>query len=558
MTSIILNEDQLYAFLKNRCLSNLDERYLEEKACLNKLLYKGLPYIFDLSHFVDLCNFSKKCNVSEKQLRFFIRFKKSAYSSFDIPKRSGKLRRIDAPAKPLKCVQRWILDNILNKLNPGRFAHGFVPKRSIVTNARKHVRKDCVMCMDLKDFFPSIGLKRIQKYFKSLGYNDDISKDLAELCTYRFRLSQGSPASPMLSNLIAYRMDLTIANFCKKRRLNYTRYADDITISGRNILPRYKTLIRMKIAHCGFKVNEEKTRVLSQGSCQKVAGIVVNKKPSVGRKYKRQVRAILHNILKNGPIVENRENHPFFKQQILGKISHIINVEPKLGNKLKERFYSINWDDYDKKIIPNEQTEMVIRSVKRNPFCNGYLPFEKIEAFKFIPKLPMQTVLEITEKFSNLKENCKNGVSHKDCSRCLLSRDKDEYKRCIKYILGHFLGKTGGPHHGHEVCDIGIRQKISDHEGCFVCYIIKPHLSAEKDKSGNERNSFFSQFYKKSHYSGIDVITTVTMTEIDNELDTMIKSVMNETKPEKYYCFITDREFSRIFWAFENISNASE
>ena len=181
--------------------------------------------------------------------------------------------------------------------------------------------------------------------------------------------------------------------------------------------------------------------------------------------------------------------------------------------------------------------------------------FDKIDAFKGIPQLPMDSVLTAIQKISNLKEKCKNGAKNEDCANCLRLRNKEEYKTCIKYILGHFLGRTGGTHDGHEVCDIGLRQKIANHEGCFVCYIIKPYLSSNKDTSGKARSKYFEQFHDRSHDQGINVVTTVTITEMDNKLESRINTAIHENQQKKYYCFITDREFSRIFCEFERMQN---
>jgi len=539
MEFLVRNECELGEYLHSRGLENFDKQFDEEKDFFNRLTYKNLPYIYDLKHLAEMTN------ASAEQLEVFILNKERAYSSFEIPKKVKGYRRIDAPSKPLKNVQRWILDHILYKLNPGKYAHGFVPTRSIFTNAKKHVRKQIVMCIDIKDFFPSINLKKVRNYFKIIGYNDRISLVLAELCTFNFRLSQGAPTSPMLSNLIAYSMDQKIASFCKLRRLSYTRYADDITISGGRILPKYKNLIRKKIERAGFKINVEKTRVLCRGSCQRVTGIVVNEKPSVGRQYKRNLRAILHNLLINGPNFENRSNDPLFRERILGRISHVINIEPHLGDIFKDQFYSIDWEEYsaqNQKII---ETELSIKSLKRNSFSNGIIPFSSIKSFSKIPEISTKSMFELRDQISELKEKCMSHPTKGDCKACLIKRSNDRYKTCIKYILGQYLQTTGGTHHGHEICDIGIADKISEKNGCNICFIIKPNL-----ESGSERDGYFRQFHDSIHKSGINVVTTVTMTDIDNALRDRIYTAMNENRIKKYYCFITVVEFTRIYSDF--------
>ena len=75
-------------------------------------------------------------------------------------------------------------------------AHGFVEKRSTVTNARPHVGKDVVVNLDLKDFFPSITFPRVRGLFESLGYSPAVATLLALLTTEAPRvqvLHDGTP-----------------------------------------------------------------------------------------------------------------------------------------------------------------------------------------------------------------------------------------------------------------------------------------------------------------------------------------------------------------------------
>ena len=102
----------------------------------------------------------------------------------------------------LKYIQRWILDNILSKIKVSEFATGFCANCSIVDNAKYHINKECVINIDIKDFFPSISFERIFRVFAYYGYTKEVSFFLAKLCTYEDELPQGSPASPMLSNIV--------------------------------------------------------------------------------------------------------------------------------------------------------------------------------------------------------------------------------------------------------------------------------------------------------------------------------------------------------------------
>ena len=240
-----------------------------------------IPYIYDVNHF---CSLSSS---SSKQVNYFLLKKEKAYVTFNLPKKAGGFREINAPSKYMKSIQRWILDKILYKMDVGDYVHGFVPKRSIFTNASVHVSQNLVLGIDIKDFFPSIGFDSIFSIFKSVGYTQKTAHFLADICTYQGKLPQGAPTSPMLANLVIGRLDIIIDNYCRRRNFKYSRYADDITISGSHKLPMHIQKIIAIIEVSGFAVNEEKTRLHSRGSRQKVTGLVVNDKVSIGRSRKK-------------------------------------------------------------------------------------------------------------------------------------------------------------------------------------------------------------------------------------------------------------------------------
>ena len=150
------------------------------------------------------------------------------------------------PGKKMKFIQRWILDKILYKLDPGDYAHGFIPGKTIYTNAKAHINKDLVLGIDIKDFFPNIKFVAVYNVFKSAGYTTRVSRQLADLCTYHWKLPQGAPTSSMLANLVALNLDKKISQYCIRTNLEYSRYADDITISGSYNLAIHKEIVTIQ------------------------------------------------------------------------------------------------------------------------------------------------------------------------------------------------------------------------------------------------------------------------------------------------------------------------
>ncbi len=247
----------------------------------------------------------------------------SHYRRFTIPKKAGGLRRISAPMPRLKRAQYWILDALLAHVPVHAAAHGFVPGRSIVTNAAAHVGRDVVVNLDLKDFFPSLDYRRIKGKFRGLGYAEPVATVLALLCTepdvdaveidgarlYAARgprrLPQGAPTSPALTNLVCTRLDARLAGLAGSLGFTYTRYADDLTFSASGEAAG-KVGALLKYVHAivageGFTVHPDKTRVMRCGRHQEVTGLTVNERVGVPRETLRRFRALLHGLERHGP-----------------------------------------------------------------------------------------------------------------------------------------------------------------------------------------------------------------------------------------------------------------
>jgi RNA-directed DNA polymerase len=286
------------------------------------------------------------------------------YVSFEIAKRSGGVRKLSAPHVRLAAVQRWIFDSILRAALVHEAAHGFVPGRSIITNAQVHVGQNILVNADLENFFPSIHWTRIRKVFHCLGYSPAVATILALLCTecprrdvsYGGRiyhvatgprgLPQGACTSPALSNLVAMRLDRRMTGLAAKFGINYTRYADDITISGGDELSRRLGYVMARLRHItgdeGFTINEKKTRVRRRQQAQVVTGLVVNDKVSVSRNELRRLRSILHHAAKDGLESQNRLHHPNFRGYMTGMIAYVSATRPELAREMKTRLDQVS------------------------------------------------------------------------------------------------------------------------------------------------------------------------------------------------------------------------
>lgn len=280
----------------------------------------------------------------------YILLEATRYQSFEIPKRNGGKRLINAPEPRLKMVQRR-LANVLygyvaeaEKNAPSRrpLAHGFAPRRSIFTNASVHKNRRYVLNLDLEDFFPSLNFGRVRGFFikdKRFKLNEKVATVIAQIACHNNELPQGSPCSPIISNLLGHLLDVRLVRLAGKYKCTYSRYADDITFST-NLKDFPPALAKQnpekpqhwelgwplvkEIQDAGFKVNNDKTRMQLRGSRQETTGLIVNQKVNIRSEYYRKARAICHQLFSTGSYyISDPENPLENLNKIEGILSHI-------------------------------------------------------------------------------------------------------------------------------------------------------------------------------------------------------------------------------------------
>lgn len=262
---------------------------------------------------------------------------KDQYKIFHIKKKSGKLRQIEAPNDELKHQQRKLLERMKGQSYISPFVHSFRSGHNVITNAWGHIQAKYVLHIDASNFFPSITWNNfIQKVDIKQG-GDFPTMDELRLAFCKFegdgeeRLPQGAPTSPWMSNLFLSRFDSYMARYMtnigvryvwgkgyeKYSEYNYSRYADDITISGPDKDRLWAIFFMMKQhleRRYSIILNGNKTRMMGPGQRKIVCGIVVNEKAQPKRRWRKNLRAEIHN-----QVVAGKE----LKASTKGKIAYL-------------------------------------------------------------------------------------------------------------------------------------------------------------------------------------------------------------------------------------------
>ena len=258
-------------------------------------------------------------NVSLPKYNYLIYQKRNLYTSFYINKKQGGKRKILAPCFDLCKIQKDLNIIINNNYTFNEeVVHGFLKGKSIKSNAIIHKDSNYILNIDLKNFFDTIHFGRVRGMFMNspFSFSNYIATNLAKVVCYEKKLPQGAPTSPTISNIICYRMDRELKHICKKYNCEYTRYADDITISTKMLyFPKgiakfidNKVIISEYILNTikkeGFMINYEKINFSPLNERQEVTGLIVNKKVNIKKVYLKELRALLNNTSKYGFYIE--------------------------------------------------------------------------------------------------------------------------------------------------------------------------------------------------------------------------------------------------------------
>lgn len=346
----------------------------------HNLKENNLPTIFTLNHLANITG------VTYHFLRSTVMRNRESpnYKMYVIRKKSGGLRYIHAVNGKLLKVQTFINEEILQHTTVSRSSYAFSKNGGIKSCAQAHCGAKWIFKFDLENFFYSINEYKVYKVFKNLGYTSLLSFELARICTttrlprnlysllkkphtivdYRFYnrniylgvLPQGSPTSPMLSNLVARDLDNSLKNLASIYGLTYTRYADDLTFSTPVNLPQNLSIgelqrkIVFEIRKQGFKENKKKTVVLGPGSRKIVLGLLVDTdEPRLSKAMLKRIDRLVYASSKFG-IIETARHEGFdspigFFNHVSGLIAFVKHIDIRKYAYFSSKFPNFNFNE---------------------------------------------------------------------------------------------------------------------------------------------------------------------------------------------------------------------
>ncbi len=316
-------------------------------------------------------------NLSYDQVRENI--SKDSYKQFEIPKKNGMRIITFLPEESsLYDLQKKFNKNFLSKQELPICVKGFVKGESYISYLEPHVGSKYFFRVDIKDFFPSITVRKIKEAFSTfISFETDTDKEIileliSDICTYEDILPQGASTSPTISNIIMVRIDQRITKYCQALGVTYTRYADDLLFSSKNFDFKFKKWFVKKIkfflsSSC-FSINYSKMKfgneeislngyVISETGIRLSRGRLSDLKKALAfsrenhRLSKDQSELFLEKANNIVLVHRNLKRDPFasvfqFTQFLIGYRSHLISflqydLEPSFRKKIKKMLYKI-------------------------------------------------------------------------------------------------------------------------------------------------------------------------------------------------------------------------
>ena len=296
-----------------------------------------------------------------------------------LPKRSGGLRLLEIAQPRLADAQRRLLALALNPVPVHEAAHGFVRGRGVASHATLHAGQAVVARFDLCDFFTQVHATRVRALWRALGHTRAVADLLTALTTVRTpaavrerlldatpwddsapatpqinqrrlraqalarpHLPQGAPTSPAIANLCAFGLDVRLAALAERFGARYSRYADDLVISGpadlRRQWPQLRAWVGAIVQDEGFALRPDKTRLMPAHQRQLSTGLVLNTRPNLPRDSYDRLKAQLHR-LRQAPAVPAAE-----RARLLGQLQWAQQwLAPSRSAKLRALFDAIRF-----------------------------------------------------------------------------------------------------------------------------------------------------------------------------------------------------------------------
>jgi RNA-directed DNA polymerase len=273
------------------------------------------------------------------------------------PEKPDKHREVIKVSGELREIQERLYRRVLlPKLKPSIQSHGGVHGRHILTGVSEHKNSTFLFTTDISSFFPSISYRRIYNLFQQrFMCSPDVSRECTLLCTFRHHLALGLITSPILADQIALPIDRRIFSMAARLKLVYTRFVDDVAVSGQFDLDEKTSSIPQTVSNifssCGFAIQRKKHTFGRLDHGHSITKIQIkNGHFDVQTAYVEKIEQQL-NFARKLAAGERTEGLYYCEGQVRGRVEFVKWVNPGRGRQLLRKFQSVQWDLVRKKAM---------------------------------------------------------------------------------------------------------------------------------------------------------------------------------------------------------------
>lgn len=289
---------------------------------------KNITTLEDISELLDVA--------PSKLMYFSLNMKKNVREFEKNKKNSSKQKRkITAPSKELRDIQRKIKEKILNNYSYNKYIYG-LGGNTLKQHARVHQGRKSLVQMDLKDFYPSIKNQLVYNmWLNKFEFDHNASRVLTKLTTMHGGLKQGFPTSSHIAAIVAEEFTSHMYDYCKENKLKFSQYVDDINISGNEIDYRlvFKTFIPIGRQY-GLTIKKTKTKVADRNIGKTITGVSLYEQRT---RVPREVMSKAINALKNLSSDPKNKHYGRVVSGYLGFVKHLNKADGRKYRKMRDK-----------------------------------------------------------------------------------------------------------------------------------------------------------------------------------------------------------------------------
>jgi len=278
---------------------------------------------------------SRRLGVEGEALQELLAAPYEHYRTAYIRKKNGTRRRLRVPSDDMKAVQKAILRTFLTGMD-SHPANQCRRGRSVIKNAELHLGHKWIVAQDIRNCFPSVRPTMVRRTLQAFRIEERFIPMLVSLCTLSRQLPQGAPTSPAILSGVLRSLDEDLTCEADKQGLTYTRYVDDLFVSGNRQFPGYERFLVDAVNQAGFELAPEKRKKWGPSSPATLAGVVLTTELNPTPEFERSLSTIVEQVAARTITLDEE-----LMAQLRGRITWMEALSPERARRIRSKLSSV-------------------------------------------------------------------------------------------------------------------------------------------------------------------------------------------------------------------------